>query len=34
MGGDRRLEPVLMTLEPGGRSGSRPHPHLMEELIA
>ena len=32
MGGDRPLEPVLMTLEPGGRSGSHPHPHLMEEF--
>ena len=32
MGHDRRMEPVLMTLEPGGRSGKHPHPHVMEEF--
>lgn len=28
----RKMEPVLITLEPGGRSGKRPHPHQMEEF--
>jgi XRE family transcriptional regulator, regulator of sulfur utilization len=32
MSGGRRLEPVLITLEPGGRSGKRPHAHAMEEF--
>jgi len=32
MASGRRLEPVLITLEPGGRSGKRPHPHAMEEF--
>ena len=32
MTSDRRLEPVMITLEPGGRSGKRPHPHAMEEF--
>ena len=32
MGGERKLEPVLITLEAGGRSGKRPHTHAMEEF--
>lgn len=32
MSAARRLEPVLITLEAGGRSGKRPHPHAMEEF--
>lgn len=32
MSAGRKLEPVLITLEPGGRSGKRPHPHAMEEF--
>jgi transcriptional regulator with XRE-family HTH domain len=32
MSGGRKLEPVLITLEPGGRSGKRPHAHAMEEF--
>jgi transcriptional regulator with XRE-family HTH domain len=32
MSGGRKLEPVLITLEPGGRSGKRPHAHSMEEF--
>jgi XRE family transcriptional regulator, regulator of sulfur utilization len=32
MASGRKLEPVLITLEPGGRSGKRPHPHAMEEF--
>src|SRR5262249_42610633 len=28
----RRLEPVLITLEPGGRSGKHPYPHNSEEF--
>ena len=28
----RKLEPVIITLEAGGRSGKRPHPHAMEEF--
>jgi quercetin dioxygenase-like cupin family protein len=28
----RRMEPVLITLEPGGRSGKHPHPHNTEEF--
>jgi transcriptional regulator with XRE-family HTH domain len=33
MSAGRKLEPVLITLEPGGRSGNRPHPHAMEEFV-
>jgi transcriptional regulator with XRE-family HTH domain len=32
MSGQRRLEPVLITLEPGGRSGKHPSPHATEEF--
>jgi XRE family transcriptional regulator, regulator of sulfur utilization len=32
MSAARRLEPVLITLEAGGRSGKRPYPHAMEEF--
>jgi quercetin dioxygenase-like cupin family protein len=32
MSAGRKLEPVLITLEPGGRSGKHPHPHAMEEF--
>jgi quercetin dioxygenase-like cupin family protein/DNA-binding XRE family transcriptional regulator len=32
MSGERKLEPVLITLEPGGRSGKHPHTHTMEEF--
>ncbi|OFV89369.1 MAG: hypothetical protein A2V74_06150 [Acidobacteria bacterium RBG_16_70_10] len=32
MGGRRRLDPVLITLEPGGRSGKHPYPHPREEF--
>jgi quercetin dioxygenase-like cupin family protein len=28
----RRLEPVLITLDPGGRSGKHPHAHDTEEF--
>jgi transcriptional regulator with XRE-family HTH domain len=30
--GGRRLEPLLVTLEPGGRSGKHPHTHPREEF--
>jgi quercetin dioxygenase-like cupin family protein len=29
---DHRLEPVLVTLKPGGRSGKHPYPHPREEF--
>jgi transcriptional regulator with XRE-family HTH domain len=32
MAGQRRLEPVLITLEPDGRSGKHPAPHAAEEF--
>jgi transcriptional regulator with XRE-family HTH domain len=32
MSGHRNLEPVLITLEPGGRSGKHPAPHPAEEF--
>lgn len=32
MAGHRHLEPVLITLEPGGRSGKHPAPHATEEF--
>jgi XRE family transcriptional regulator, regulator of sulfur utilization len=32
MSGHRHLEPVLITLEPGGRSGKHPTPHAAEEF--
>jgi transcriptional regulator with XRE-family HTH domain len=32
MSGHRDLEPVLITLEPGGRSGKHPAPHATEEF--
>jgi len=32
MSGHRSLEPVLITLEPGGRSGKHPAPHATEEF--
>lgn len=32
MSGQRRLEPVLITLDPGGRSGKHPSPHSTEEF--
>ena len=28
----RKLEPVIITLDAGGRSGKHPHPHAMEEF--
>ena len=30
--GGRHLEPLLVTLEPGGRSGKGPHTHTREEF--
>jgi transcriptional regulator with XRE-family HTH domain len=32
IGGRRRLDPLLITLEPGGRSGKHPYPHPREEF--
>jgi transcriptional regulator with XRE-family HTH domain len=32
MKASQRLEPVLITLEPGGRSGKHPYPHPREEF--
>lgn len=32
MTGGRQLEPVLITLEPGGRSGKHPYGHPVEEF--
>jgi transcriptional regulator with XRE-family HTH domain len=32
MGARRRLDPVLLTLQPGGRSGKHPYPHRREEF--
>jgi quercetin dioxygenase-like cupin family protein len=32
MTGGRQLEPVLITLEPGGRSGKHPYAHAVEEF--
>lgn len=32
MSGHRGLEPVLITLDPGGRSGKHPAPHAAEEF--
>ncbi|MCI4348079.1 MAG: cupin domain-containing protein [Thermoplasmata archaeon] len=32
MEGSRQLEPVLITLEPGGRSGKHPYTHPSEEF--
>jgi quercetin dioxygenase-like cupin family protein len=32
MEGSRQLEPVLITLEPGGRSGKHPYGHSAEEF--
>jgi transcriptional regulator with XRE-family HTH domain len=32
MDGDRPLEPILITLRPGGRSGKRPRIHAMEQF--
>ena len=30
--GSRQLEPLVVTLDPGGRSGKIPHPHIREEF--
>jgi transcriptional regulator with XRE-family HTH domain len=32
MDGDRPLEPIVITLESGGRSGKRPRTHTMEQF--
>lgn len=32
MASRRRLDPVLITLQPGGRSGKHPYPHPREEF--